>query len=400
MLGLAIAVLPALMPGVQPSGEARVPFFGKELVYRYAAAPARAPLLVVAAGWDYWVSAAATRGWGAVSPVNVAPAANDTFVKALEAVVADAAARMPVDTRRVYLAGAGPGAAAVLYARGRVPHLWAAAFAALGDVKPAIDSNRLFTANAGLVPLVWAGRPEDELRREKLRAAGYPFEWRNAAELKPGEELEFLAGHAAAAHPSRIDCETGNLAFGRCYWIQITRADAARRNDVLPPSRVAPGSGAYLGLGGFGYDAAAPGPGVLVAWLPEGYSGPLKLQDRIVSVAGTRIADGRDYLRFMDEIREEKPAAILIQRGKERLRIETRILLPKREENVTARVRGEWLEESRELLIISRGVAEMKVDLPAAWAPAAINWNGQEVLKAAAAGCWIVGDAPRRCPPT
>jgi hypothetical protein len=43
-------------------------------------------------------------------------------------------------------------------------------------------------------------------------------------------------------------------------------------------------------------------------------------------------------------------------------------------------------------------VAEMKIDLPAAWAPATINWNGSEVLKADAAGCWIVSDASRRCP--
>jgi hypothetical protein len=88
----------------------------------------------------------------------------------------------------------------------------------------------------------------------------------------------------------------------------------------------------------------------------------------------------------------------MVERGKRRHRIETRILLPKREENVTVRVRGEWFADSRELLVISRGVAEMKIDLPAAWAPAVINWNGQEILKADAAGCWVVGDAPRRCP--
>jgi len=400
MLRTATWILVGLPLAAQPPQEARVPFYGQELVYRYSgsASTGAAPLVVLTEGaWDFWQAGSGARGWSLVAPVNIAPAATDTYAKALEAIVTDAIKRVNADPLRVYLAGTGRGVAAVFYARGRVPHLWAAAFAALGDPTPAIDSNRLFTANAELVPLLWAGRPDDELVREKLRLAGYPFEWRDAAQIKSGEEASYLASRARPANPPRIDCETGNLAFARCYWLEITKPDPARRNDVLARSRVTPGSGAFLALGGFGYDPAA-GPGVVVSWFPDNYSGPLKPGDRIVSVGGTKIADGRAYARFMDQARDEKPVAVVVQRGKQRVRIETRIVLPKREENITVRARAEWTSESRELLIVSRGVAEMRIDLPAAWVPATINWNGQEVLKAGAPGCWIVGDASRRCP--
>lgn len=380
----------------QAPREVKLPFYGRELVYRVfePPAPGPTPLLVAAdESWDLWMRVAGVRGWRLVAPANLAPAASDPYAKALEVIVADALKRMPVDPARVYLVGAGRGVAPVFYARGRVPHLWAAAFAALGDPKPAIDSNRLFAANPGLVPLLWAARPEDALIRQKLQAADYPFEWRDANQLKAGEETAFLAANARPAHPAQIDCETGNLGFARCYWLEITKPDPARRNDVLRPSRVTPGSGAYLDLGGFGYDSAA-----VVAWLPEGYKGKLKLGDRIVSVGGTKIADGAAYARLMEETREQKPVGLVVERGKERIRIETRVLLPKREETVTARLRAEWSQENRELLIVSRGVAGMKLDLPQAWSPAAINWNGREILKADAPGCWIISDTPHRCP--
>jgi hypothetical protein len=337
----------------------------------------QAPVLVTAGGaGGAWQKAAEARGWIVASPANLAPEASDTYVRALEAVVADALRRAGGDPLRVYLAGVGPGAAAAFYARGRVPHLWAAVFAADGDPKPAIDSHRLFAANAELVPLLWAGRPEDELIREKLRLSGYPLEWREAATLKPGEELDWLASHRRPAYPPRIDCETGNLAFARCWWLEITRPDPARRNDVLGYSRVAPGSGASLALGGL-----------------------LKPGDRIVAVGGVKVAGERDLARLLEETREEKPVAVVVERGKERVRLETRIVLPKREENVTARVRAEWTPEARELLILSRGVAEMRIDLPEAWVPATINWNGQEAIRADAAGCWLVSEVSRRCLP-
>jgi membrane-associated protease RseP (regulator of RpoE activity) len=163
-------------------------------------------------------------------------------------------------------------------------------------------------------------------------AGGVGPEWREAAGLKPGEELDWLAGHRRPAYPPRIDCETGNPAFARCWRLEIVKPDLARRNDVLGYSRVTPGSGAS--------PAALPQPG-----------------DRIVSIGGVKIADGPDYARLMEEARVEKPMAVVVQRGRQR-------------------VRAEWTPESR----------EMRIDLPEAWVPAAINWNGQETGKADAAG--------------
>jgi hypothetical protein len=92
----------------------------------------------------------------------------------------------------------------------------------------------------------------------------------------------------------------------------------------------------------------------------------------------------------MDEIVEEKPAAVLVQRGKERVRMETKINLPKREEVVTARVRGEYSIPGKELLIISRAVSEMRVRIPAEWTPARVSWNGSDAMTAESAGCWVL----------
>src|SRR2546426_12676044 len=89
--------------------------------------------------------------------------------------------------------------------------------------------------------------------------------------------------------------QTCALPISRCYWIEMTKFDPKQRNDVLKSTRVAPGSGASLALGPFGYDPLAEGAGVLVGWLPANYHGPLKLNDRIVSVAGKELRDGRDY---------------------------------------------------------------------------------------------------------
>jgi hypothetical protein len=93
---------------------------------------------------------------------------------------------------------------------------------------------------------------------------------------------------------------------------------------------------------------------------------------------------------MMDETVEPRAVAVTVERGKDRLRLETRILVPKREETITARVQGQYTIESHELLILSRAVTEMRVTVPSEWAPAAINWNGIEVGKAEAAGCWLL----------
>jgi hypothetical protein len=92
----------------------------------------------------------------------------------------------------------------------------------------------------------------------------------------------------------------------------------------------------------------------------------------------------------MDQATEEKPVAILVERGKARVRVETRIVLPRRQATTTARIQGQRLLELKEIQIVSRAVAQMRLTLPAEWLPATINWNGSEVVKADTPGCWML----------
>ena len=146
------------------------------------------------------------------------------------------------------------------------------------------------------------------------------------------------------------------------------------------------------------------GPGVLVAWLPENYQGPLKLNDRIVAISGKELRDAREYTDLMEKTFEEKPAAVMVEQGKERVRLETRIVLPKRQEAVSARVQGSYLSESAEVQIISRAVSQMKIEIPNAWAPVTISWNGSGLEKAETGGCWVLKEekalpAASKCAP-
>ena len=140
----------------------------------------------------------------------------------------------------------------------------------------------------------------------------------------------------------------------------------------------------------------------MVTWLPEGYSGALKKDDRIVALGGKTVADGAAYAAVMDQTTEEKPVAVSVQRGKERLRLETRIVVPKREENITARVQGTFAPDTREIVVMSRAVGQMRLTIPQAWVPADMNWNGTELGKAENPGCWLLDEknallSARRC---
>lgn len=366
----------------------------------FAAEPA--PLLVfLGSGQEPFAAAAAARGWEFAAIPEALP--GDAAVREIEAVVAQAASRHAIDATRTYLAGRGTTSAAVFYAVSRRPDLWAAAVAAGGSVEPAIETNRLFGAGAQLVPILWAVGAEEQAKAEAARARmaakGFDIEL-TANQMSIPKALDWLAGHKGDPFPAKVDCETGSPAFLRCYWLEIAKVDPAARNDVLPPSRVAPGLGAYLALGGFGYNVDDPGPGVLVSWLPPQYVGVLKLNDRIASVGGTQIKDARDYVAFMAAQKEERALGVVVLRGKERLRLESRIALAKREENVTARAQAEFLMDGHQLLLITRGVAAVRLRLPSYWTPCAINWNGTEAGSAASEGCWIVtqGGVAEKCP--
>ncbi len=79
-----------------------------------------------------------------------------------------------------------------------------------------------------------------------------------------------------------------------------------------------------------------------------------------------------------------------VQRGNERVRLESRIVLPRREETFTARVQGKYLPDDKEIQIISRTVTEMRVTVPDAWAGAALSWNGTALAKTERGGCWLL----------
>jgi hypothetical protein len=66
-------------------------------------------------------------------------------------------------------------------------------------------------------------------------------------------------------------------------------------------------------------------------------------------------------------------------------------------------VQGRYSPDQQELLIISRMVTQLRLKIPAEWAPVNVSWNGLDVLKADAAGCWVLSiekDTPEssRCP--
>jgi len=361
-----------------------------------AAQPAKSPLLVLMGGdaqtWQAWCQ---QRGWQFLEPWSqIADKSIDERIKTLAAKVADAVQRLPVDDTRIYLAGQGEAASALFYAAVRIPDLWAAAVAAGGSPRAAIDSNRLFAANTTNLPMLWLSAYKDEEPLgQKLKSGGFNLEWREEPAAKPAEIFDWLAKHQRNPYPATADCETGSPLFSRCYWIEMTRFDPAERNDVLDSTRVQPiGSGAWLAIGPFGFDAAAPGPGLEVTRLPDKYEGPLKLHDRIVSLAGKELKDGAEYAQILYQTFDEKPIVVMVARGKEHIRLETRIVLPHREETVTARVRASYLPDLGEVEVISRTVTQMTLTLPAAWLPAKISWNGTEVAKADAAGCWLLDE--------
>jgi hypothetical protein len=402
----------------QGTPEFRAPLAGGSLSYfgvRPAEGAGRVPLVVVLpvslersaaeSCLEQWRAAVVNRGWAIAVPHGRLPGGADWAdgaVRLVEAALADAASKLDADAERVYLAASDAAAPAAFYIASRAPHLFAAVAALGGNPWDAIETNRLYGANTALTPVFWAtDRAAAEPVLRKLKAAGFNVVLGAPEDARPEAAVAWFGERRLQRAAAKVDCETGNLAFGRCFWLQITRFDPAQRNDVLPVSRVPPSSGAYLELGRFSYSLRAPGPGVLVERLPDRYRGPLRVGDRIVAVAGRPVEDAAAYVALMDQMTEERPVAVMIQRGKERLRLETRVVLPRREESFTARAQAEWLPDAGELLVISRGVGEMRVDLPAGWTPVRVNWNGDEVGTADGPGCWVVGAGSplRRCSP-
>ncbi|MBZ5728890.1 MAG: hypothetical protein LAP87_28410 [Acidobacteriia bacterium] len=363
------------------------------------AAPAKTPAIALLDGADaaQWQAWSKPLGWqvisaeapaGAPAP-DAPPAGIDARVQALAAAVETAVKSGAVDAARVYLAGRGDSASAVFYAISRIPDRWAAGVALGGDPQAAIDSERIFTANFSNTPVLWiSSGPNDEAVAKKLRSEGLNLEWRAAGATTDAALFAWLAGHTRDEFPLSVDCETISPAFARCYWIQMTKFDAGDRNDVLPSTRLSGRSRAALDLG-CSYKIDDPGPGLLVL-LPARYSGPLKAGDRIVALDGRPIENAGQFAETMTKMTDERPAVVMVERGKDRVRVETRILLPVHAAAVSARVQASYNPEEKEILIVSRTATEMRVTVPPAWVPGDLNWNGVSLEDLKSPGCYLL----------
>jgi hypothetical protein len=80
----------------------------------------------------------------------------------------------------------------------------------------------------------------------------------------------------------------------------------------------------------------------------------------------------------------------MVRRGKDRIRVETRIVVPRRDPVITARVKGEYMPEDHQIVLISRSVTEMRVTIPAEWIPADLVWNGLTLETVKTAGCYAL----------
>jgi hypothetical protein len=109
-----------------------------------------------------------------------------------------------------------------------------------------------------------------------------------------------------------------------------------------------------------------------------------------VELSGKELKNGAELAQILYQTFEEKPVVVMVQRGKEHLRLETKIEIAPRAERVTARVRAQYLPDLKEVEVVSRAITQMKVTLPDSWLPAKINWNGTEVANATASGCWLL----------
>lgn len=353
------------------------------------AQPVPAIALVDPADAPQWQALVQPIGWRVIT--GAAADTPDARVQAFGDAVAQAA-KNGIDPSRVYLAGRGAATAAVFYTISRIPDLWAAAIGIDGSPQGAIDTDRLFTANFTNVPVLWLGKGDaDPSLAAKLKDAGLNLEFRPAAGVNNKAVLDWLASHHKEAFPAEIDCETNAPVFASCYWVQMTKFDPQERNDMVPTTRLAAATVASLNLGAFSFKPDEPGPGLLVTGLPDRYSGPLKLGDRIVALEGRPLENARAYLDAMAKYTEERPIVATVQRGKDRIRMETRVVAPRRDPMVTARVQAKYLPADREIQIVTRTVKEMRITIPPQWADdTRLYWNGLALEKIDGPGCYVL----------
>ena len=111
------------------------------------------------------------------------------------------------------------------------------------------------------------------------------------------------------------------------------------------------------------------------------------MNDRILALDGKPIADQKTFQAMLDKVTDESHAVVTVQRGKDRVRVETRYLVPRRDATISARVQAEYLPAEKTIQIISRTVTEMRVMIPAAWVPGSLYWNGLSLEEVKEPGC-------------
>ena len=95
-------------------------------------------------------------------------------------------------------------------------------------------------------------------------------------------------------------------------------------------------------------------------------------------------------MQIMEKADATRNAVVMVRRGKDRIRIETRIVVPRREPVITARVKAEYMPDYHQIVLISRAITEMRVTIPAEWLPADLLWNGLTIENVKAAGCYTL----------
>jgi hypothetical protein len=315
----------------------------------------------------------------------------DKRVQALALKVDEAVKAGTADSSRIYVAGRGDASPLVFYAIARIPDRWTAGVALGGSPKAAIDTNRVFAVNFTDTPVLWTSKDEnDSDYATRLKLAGLNVEWRSSTGLTNQTVLEWMAAHVRAEYPLTADCETNSPTFASCYWVKASKFDPAERNDVLPPTLIPGDSGSALDLGGFGYRANDPGPGVTVAFLPEKDHGPLKVGDVLEAFDGKPLENAHQLMQILESADATRSAVVMVRRGKDRIRVETRIVVPHRENVITARVKAEYLPEYHQIVLISRSVTEMHVTIPPEWVPGDLLWNGLTLENVKTAGCYAL----------
>ena len=129
---------------------------------------------------------------------------------------------------------------------------------------------------------------------------------------------------------------------------------------------------------------------MLVSFLPEKYSGPLKMGDRIVALDGRPIENAQKLSRADGEVHRGAAGRRDCAARQGPGPLETFVAHAEARQHRDGRVQGQYLPAEREMQIVSRTIKEMRVTIPPQWAQdSRLFWNGLalEKIEAPAVSC-------------